>query len=408
MKRNNLYLKQTFILSLALSFISFAGCSDKDDKKITDEKGTEQKEKEKEKEREKGNENEKEKEPEPEPEPDPKPEPTLQEKLDALFGALESNNLFMGSIAISQDGESLYKKSAGFTDVEEGLKAHENSKYRIGSISKVFTAVLVFKAIEENRLSLDKTLKTLMPGVNIANADKITIEHLLSHRSGIANYTEIESNPYSEWHFKETEKKAMIDIIVSAGSNFTPGTKTEYSNSNFALLTYILEDAYKKRFVNILEDLITNPLVLKNTYLGKSTDTQDNESHSYTYVNAWKKAPETHISTALGAGGIVSSPADLLLFGKALFGGALISAESLEKMKTVQGIDLNLGAPLGMGLVQFDETLFGHPGTIDGFISAFMHCTASKRTIALTFNAFQGEFEDFLELAFIVASIVFD
>src|SRR5690554_5933894 len=102
-------------------------------------------------------------------------------KLDNYFNALEENNKFMGSVAVSQNGDIIYTNSVGYADFENKVKANEETKYRIGSISKTFTAVLVLKAVEENKLELDQTIEKFFP--TIKNAKKITIENLLRHRS---------------------------------------------------------------------------------------------------------------------------------------------------------------------------------------------------------------------------------
>lgn len=152
-------------------------------------------------------------------------------KLDNYFKTIETNNKFMGSIAVSQNGKIIYSKSIGFSDFENNIKANENSKYRIGSISKTFTSVLVLKAIEENKLQLNQFIDKFFP--TIKNAEKITIKHLLSHRSGIHNFTD--NKDYMTWNTQAKTEKEMINIITKAGIDFEPDSKIEYSNSNFVL-----------------------------------------------------------------------------------------------------------------------------------------------------------------------------
>ncbi|OXB00486.1 peptidase, partial [Flavobacterium oncorhynchi] len=161
-------------------------------------------------------------------------------KLDNYFNALEVNDKFMGSVAISQNGEIVYTKSIGFADVEKKIKATKNSKYRIGSISKSFTAVLILKATEEKKLDLTQTIYKWFP--TIKNADKISIKQLLSHRSGIHNFTD--DNEYLTWNTQPKTEKEMLEIIAKGGSDFEPDSKAEYSNSNFVLLTYIANSGY--------------------------------------------------------------------------------------------------------------------------------------------------------------------
>ncbi|MGJ1198641.1 serine hydrolase domain-containing protein [Sphingobacterium spiritivorum] len=300
------------------------------------------------------------------------------EKLDLYIQTLEDNNKFMGSIAISQNGERVYAKSVGYIDLENKIKANENSKYRIGSISKTFTTVLVLKAAEDKKLSLDQTIKQYFPGIK--NSDKITVGHLLNHRSGIHNFTD--DGDYLNWNTKVMSEKDMVDVITKAGSDFEPDSKGEYSNSNFVLLTYILEKTLKKSYADLLTAYITKPLGLQNTYLGGKINVKNNEAKSYDFAGEWKPESETDISIPLGAGGIVSTPSDLTKFAEALFNGKLLTKASVELMKTIKD-------NYGMGLFQvpfYDKKGYGHSGGIDGFSSTFSYFEDGNVAFALTSN----------------------
>ena len=299
-------------------------------------------------------------------------------KLDNYFKALETNSKFMGSVAVSKNGEVIYAKSVGFSDVENNIKANENTKYRIGSISKTFTSVLVLKAVEENKLDLNQTIDNFFP--TIKNAEKITIKHLLSHRSGIHNFTD--DDDYLTWCTQAKTEQQMVEIITKAGIDFKPGSKAEYSNSNFVLLTYILEKTFKSTYAELLTKYITKPLGLTNTYLGTPINTKNNECNSYSFVEKWKRQPETDISVPLGAGGIVSTPIDLTIFSNALFGGTLLKEESLKLMKTIKD---NYG--IGLFKIPFYGNIaYGHTGGIDGFSSVFSHFSDGNISYAMTSN----------------------
>lgn len=301
-----------------------------------------------------------------------------QTKLDDYFNALETNEKFMGSVAISQDGKIIYLKSIGYSDFESKVKAAEDTKYRIGSISKTFTSILVLKAVEEKKLYLNQTIDKYYP--TIKNADKITIKHLLNHHSGIHNFTNDED--YLTWNTHPKSEKEMVAIITKAGSDFEPGSKSEYSNSNFVLLTFILEKSFKKSFAELLKEHITQPIGLASTYLGGGINTKNKESKSYRYIDTWKAESETDISIPLGAGGIVSTPSDLVKFSDALFGGKFLKKESLEIMKSISG-------QYGIGLFQipfYDKIGYGHTGGIDGFSAVFSHFSDGNISYALTSN----------------------
>ncbi len=299
-------------------------------------------------------------------------------KLDKYFDALSANDKFMGSVAISKDGHFVYSKQLGFADVDGKTKPNEDTKYRIGSITKTFTAVLVMKAIEEGKLKLDDKLSIYYP--TIKNAENITIENLLNHRSGIANFTD--SPDYMNYNTSKKSEKELVDIIAKGGSGFEPDSKGEYSNSNYVLLSFILQKVYKKDYATLLSEKITKPLALKNTYFGKPANISNNEAFSYSFKGKWEKEVETDMSIPMGAGGIVSTPTDLTKFAYALFNGKLVSEKSLSAMKVLKE---NYG--LGIFSVPFyDIKGFGHNGGIDGFSSAMYHFGDENVSVAIISN----------------------
>ncbi len=127
------------------------------------------------------------------------------QNLDEYFNTLEANNKFMGSIAILKHGNIMYSKQVGYSDLDSEQKPDRNTKYRIGSISKVFTATLVFKAMEDGKIILSETIDTYFP--EIENAGKITISNLLNHRSGIHSFTDHKKEFLSYHIHPKTERK---------------------------------------------------------------------------------------------------------------------------------------------------------------------------------------------------------
>jgi CubicO group peptidase (beta-lactamase class C family) len=298
--------------------------------------------------------------------------------LDSLFNLLEINDRFMGTLSISENSKIIYSKSIGKEDVASGKLSNNLTKYRIGSISKMFTACLIFQAIEEDKLSLKQTINRFFP--KITNAKEITIGNLLNHHSGIHNYTNDTS--YLNYYTTLKSQKEMLEIIQAGGSDFKPNSRTEYSNSNYILLSFILEKIYKKSYEELLELKIIQPLGLKNTYFGKKLELAKNECASYRFSGKWELEKETHSSISLGAGGIVSTTEDLLFFITNLFEGKIINAASLEQMTKLED-----GFGMGVFSVPFyDKKGFGHTGGIDGFSSFLYTFPEEKISIALTSN----------------------
>jgi D-alanyl-D-alanine carboxypeptidase len=299
-------------------------------------------------------------------------------KLDSLFQILETKDKFMGSITVSEKGKTIYGRSVGKADVETGKKNTKDTKFRIGSVTKMFTASLVLKAVEEGKLSLGQTIDKYFPTVK--NANKITIEHLLYHRSGIYNFTN--SEDLLQYYTQPKSKKEMVEIIANGKSDFEPGTSSDYSNSNYVLLSFILEESYGKPYSVLLNEKIVKPLGLKNTYFGHKTSLKDNEAYSYSNSGKWVKEKETDMSIPMGAGGIISNPGDLAVFIESLFAGKIVSLKSLEQM-------LKIKDRYGMGIVPYnfyDKIGYGHSGLIDGSTSALYYFPADKLSIAITSN----------------------
>lgn len=299
-------------------------------------------------------------------------------KIDSLFHVLESKDKYMGSVVVSENGKIIYSNAIGKDDIATNKKTTTSTKYRIGSISKMFTSTLVFKAIEEKKLSLNQTIEGYFPAIE--NASKITISNLLNHRSGIFNFTS--ADEYATYSGATKTTKEMVTIIAKGKSVFEPNSKGDYSNSNYVLLSYILEDVYKQPYSMLIQTKIVKPLGLKNTYFGGKINIANNECYSYDYTDKWDKETETDTSIPMGAGGMVSTPKDLTQFIDALFNGKLISVASLEQMKTIKD-------KYGMGIFQvpfYDKIGYGHTGGIDGFRSALSYFPENKLSIAITSN----------------------
>ncbi len=299
-------------------------------------------------------------------------------KLDSLIYTLESNDKFMGSIAVAREGNVIYTSSAGYSDTESGLKADKMSRYRIGSISKMFTAILVFKAIEEGKLSLDMTLDRFYPSVE--NSKTITIADMLNHHSGIHSVTD--NKDYLEWNTKPIAKKDMVKLISEGKSEFEPKSKAKYSNSNYILLSFILEDVYGKSYRDILNKKIIKPLSLVYTEMPSNSKKLKGECNSYKFTDRWTKEGDTDPSVPVGAGAIVSTPSDMVLFIDNLFSGKLLTDASLKQMTTIKD-------GFGHGIFPlpfYDKKLFGHTGGIDGFASILAINPDDRISVALTSN----------------------
>ncbi len=311
-------------------------------------------------------------------------------KIDSLLNLLSSSNKVSGSISISKGGTNVYKKPFGFSYIKDGIliPSNDSTKYRIGSITKIFTATMIFQLIDEGKLSLSSPLSKFFP--KIPNAEKITLSNLLYHRSGIHNFTD--DKEYLDYMVHPKTRDEMLAIISKRKPDFKPDQKTSYSNSNFILLGYIIEQVTQKSYEQNLTERITSKIGLPNTYTGKKIDYNKNESGSFKFENQWIQLPETDMSIPGGAGAIVSTPSDMTRFIEALFSCKLTSKESLNQMQTLKD-------GFGMGLIPipfYKKSGFGHNGVIDGFASILAYFPEDSLSIAFCCNGVNYLFNDIL------------
>ncbi|MEM6843582.1 MAG: serine hydrolase domain-containing protein [Bacteroidota bacterium] len=299
-------------------------------------------------------------------------------KMDSLFAKIDAEKQGMGSISISKNGEQVYQRAFGYADLAEDIPANATTTYRIGSISKTFTSSIIMQLVEEDKLTLDTKLSEYFP--EVPNADQITIEQMLRHRSGLFNFTSAKN--YTKWMEEPKSKDEIIQDIIDNGTVFEPDEKAEYSNTNFVLLSYIAEKIDDAAFADILDDRIAKPLKLEHTYYGGTINPEENEARSYTLQDDWELATETDMSLPAGAGAIVSNPTDLTTFFNALFTGKVVSENSLKEMT-------RLVDNFGLGLFQipfYDKRAFGHNGGIDGFQSSAGYFPSDSVAVAYTTN----------------------
>jgi CubicO group peptidase (beta-lactamase class C family) len=317
--------------------------------------------------------------------------PDFSSRIDSLLKALDDNNKAMASVTITKNGVVEYSKAIGFID-NTGAKpvnSTPETRYRIGSISKMFTSVMILQLIEEKKLSLETPLSEFFS--KIPNSKTITIADLLNHHSGLFNFTN--SEDYPKWMTEPRSRQQLLDLFESQEPVFAPGTKGEYSNTNFVLLGFIIEDVTGKSYQENLTARITSRIGIKNTMYGGKINHAFNEASSFENEDSkWVILPETDMSIPHGAGAVISSTPDLTLFITALFDGKLLNENSLKSMTTMKD-----GFGLGTFKIPFHERYaFGHNGGIDGFSSSLAYFPEDKVAIAFCSNGMNYPMNDIL------------
>lgn len=302
-------------------------------------------------------------------------------RIDSLLTHLYENDKFMGSLCIRQGEEVVFKQAYGFSEATKGIRANGGTKYKVGSITKTFTATMIMQLVEEKKILLTTKLNRFFPKID--KADQITIEQLLYQRTGIKDYANADAT-LTDVVGKPNMRALIIKKIENYTSTFEPDSKHEYSNSNYFILGEIIEKVTKKSYAENLKNRITGKLYLKNTYYtSEKTDASLRESYSYKFSGEyWDQVEEVSNELAFSSGGIISTPDDLTKFLRELFKGTLVSPASLELMKTIKD-------SYGMALIRFpfgERKFFGHNGIIEGFEATMGYYPQDDMTISLVSN----------------------
>jgi len=318
-------------------------------------------------------------------------------KLDDFFDYMIQNKQGIGSISIFRKGKEVYKRDFGQNQLPN-VKWDSNTRYQIGSVSKLFTAVMLMQQVEKGKLNLSDKLSKYY--ADIPNADKITIEKLMNHTSGLGDY----AGEHYQWLFKKpVGDKAILDTIKAQGVEFQPGEKTRYSNSGYYLLSRILEKVTKKSYNVLLKENITSKANLKNTF--SVLDNPTNVFKSYENEGGkWKEVEDFDFHNCIGVGDIVSTSNDLNLFINALFDNKLVTKETLDIMMPKPGSKVVFG--LGIMPVPFyNQVSFGHGGDTAGSHAITSYNKKEDYSVSMLIN---GEEYPHNSLGVGILSLIYD
>ncbi|WP_153394434.1 serine hydrolase domain-containing protein [Chryseobacterium vaccae] len=301
------------------------------------------------------------------------------EKLNKFLDYIAQKNQGIGSVSIFRNGIQEYHKDFGQQQVKN-ITYDKNTQYHIGSISKLFTSVLLMQLVEKGRLDLNEKLSKFYP--EIANSKNITIRQMLNHTSGLGNYI---SAGAEGWLIgKAVGDKAIITAIKDQGLHFQPGKGIKYSNSAYFLLSRILEKLYNgKPYHEILKQNIIEKADMKYTF--SVMDNPQNIFKPYKFTNDnWEEIPDFDFRNCIGVGDIVSTTEDMNTFIDALFNGKFIKKETLDMM-TSNKKELMFGTGI-MKPPFYNIISYGHGGDTYGSHSMLSYEPTDKLAFAITIN----------------------
>lgn len=302
--------------------------------------------------------------------------------IDSFLHYLQNENSFFGTVEMKKGTELIYSYRS------KSLTTNHN-QYKIGSITKVFTALVTFQLIEENKLTLQTSLNNFFP--KIKNSEQITIENLLSHTSGIFNITSWEN--YYSTRNQIFSKEQTLDIIYQSKPEFKPNKDCSYSNSNYVLLGYIIESITGKSYSTNIKERILDKIGLKNTFVAENEqDIKDIKSYLFDGKD-WFEDVSSHPSLPYSAGAMVSTVSDLNQLMYHIFHGNIVTDSSLAKMQQLKS------KSIGHGLFKapfHDKVGWGHTGRIDEFKSAALYFPDQDLYLSITSNGSRVSINDIM------------
>lgn len=318
---------------------------------------------------------------------------TKFDKINDLIHTYVDYGKFNGAVLVSEKGNIIYKKGLGFANIEWDIPNQPNTKFRIASVSKQFTAMLIMQLVAEKKLALDVPITTYLSSYPKVNGDKINIHHLLTHTSGIPNYTSFPIYRDMMPHSKKPEE--IIQIFVDSTLQFSPGERFSYSNSGYVLLGAIIEKLTGQSFDKVLQEKILTPLKMINTGYDNTNKLIKNHANGYNkHLNSFVPSNYIDMSMAFTAGGIYSTVEDLYLWDQALYTEKLLPQKYLDMIFTKHipawGQDYGYGWNIGQMRIgnthDIVETI-DHDGVINGFNAIIVRFPTDQSSIILLNNA---------------------
>jgi len=295
----------------------------------------------------------------------------IASKANEYINAHVAQNKFSGTVLLAKEGTILFTKAYGMTDYEQKIENTIETKFRIGSITKQFTAMAIMMLQEKGLLNIQDTVSKYIP--DFPHGNEITIHHLLTHSSGILNYTSLKE--FIDNITKPITLDDLIKLFKDKPLDFEIGKKFSYSNSGYVLLTFIIEKVSEISYEAFLNKNIFEPLEMSSTGYYHNENPPKNESFGYT-INETEniiKAENWHMSQAVGAGALYSTVEDLFIWDQALYTEKLVSQKSLDLMFTKYYSYDNMHIGYGWVIGEILEKMcIGHAGGLNGFITQIL------------------------------------
>jgi CubicO group peptidase (beta-lactamase class C family) len=315
------------------------------------------------------------------------------EKIDRVVARYHEAGLLNGVVLVSDAGRVIYSKGFGYSNFELKVPNTPATRFRIGSVTMPFTAVLVLQQVDKGKIKLDEPISTYLPSYRKDIGGKVTVRHLLTHMSGIPSYSGADMETMTSFDKPNFAARYCSKDLVSE-----PGKQFAYNNCGYFLLGLIAEQATGKSYAELLRENILIPLEMKDTGLddGRAVVPQKASGYDHTLLSGVVSAPWHDIRTAFGAGDMYSTAGDLLKFDEAIYSGKLLSAELTKEMFTPAnprcGLSWFIDQP-GNGFAVGGSVVHHHHGNIWGFFTNVAHAPERNATVIVLDNTHSSAFD---------------
>jgi len=293
------------------------------------------------------------------------------------------------SVAVARGSEMVYSKAYGFADLEFAVSADEETMFRIGSVTKQFTAAAILKLAERGKLSIDDPLTKYLPDYP-THGQEITLHHLLTHTAGVPNYTDL--GP--KWELVQARELSDAELLAlwkDLPLDFAPGERWKYSNSGYYLLGMVVAKVSGQSYADFVRETFFEPLKLTRTRYDSNGEVILNRAQGYGFEDGkfWNDR-FLGMSQPGAAGALISTASDLVRWQQALVSGKVVSPESYLEMTTPFMLANGRETGYGMGLqldAQAGQPCVWHGGGIFGFNSVLLYFPGEKLSVAVISNS---------------------
>jgi CubicO group peptidase (beta-lactamase class C family) len=316
-----------------------------------------------------------------------KPAEDPAKAIDQYLSEIFKPNEPGATVLVIKDGKTVIRKGYGLANIESNTTNTPETIFRIGSVTKQFTSTAILKLAEQGKLSLQDDIKKYLP--DYPTQKKVTIEHLLTHTSGIKSYTSLPDAMTTEAKAKEISVNGMINVFKDQPVDFNPGDSYLYNNSGYFLLGAIIEKVSGMPWGEYLKKNFFTPLKMTNTFCYDPKLTAQATGYQKTSANEFGVADYVHPTVPYSAGAIFSTVDDLWKWEKAIFDFKVVKKEWLEKAWTPltlnNGKKESYGYGWQLGKIGEDKVI-GHGGGIDGFVCFELYVPSTKLFVTILLN----------------------